>query len=515
MFVKTIVQKGKYHDSVRLMLATNEIKKCEGVDEAAIMMGTDLNKEILERVNLITEEASNSLPDHLIIGIRATTEEFLENAFMKVEDILEARSDSEDNSDYRPKSYDMAKKYLKDLNLAIISIPGQYAGKEALKALKKGLNVLLFSDNVSIEEEIEIKKYASENDLFLMGPDCGTAMINNVPLGFCNKVRKGNVGIVAASGTGLQEVMTLVHKFGLGISQAIGTGGRDLSKDVGGIMMLQGIKVLNEDVDTHVIVILSKPPEKSVAKKLMEYVENEVKKPVVINFLGEEIKSIQPNIYNSKTLEDVAFKIAEIENIKIDELKTSDEELRKMADSLKMNLGEEQKFLKGLYSGGTLNSETLLILEDYIGTVYSNKPIRKENRTKNLINEKLNSCIDLGEDEFTIGRPHPMIDTSLREEYFMRNALKEDVAVIILDIVIGYGINDNPAKVFAKRIKEAKKILREKGKDIIVITYVCGTQEDPQNALEQERLLKEAGAITVATNATAARLAGMIIKDRQ
>src|SRR4030095_10708603 len=127
-----------------------------------------------------------------------------------------------------------------DADIALISVPGDYAAAEALKALAQGLNVMLFFDNVAIADERAIKLYARARTLLVMGPDCGTAIVNGVPLGFANVVRRGDIGLVAASGTGLQEVTCRIHNLGGGISQAIGTGGRDLKDAGGGMPVLQG-----------------------------------------------------------------------------------------------------------------------------------------------------------------------------------------------------------------------------------------------------------------------------------
>src|SRR5690606_14776291 len=125
--------------------------------------------------------------------------------------------------------------------------PGVYAAFEAFRALENNLNVMMFSDNVTVEDEIKLKDLAVKKDLLMMGPDCGTAIINGVGLCFANKIKRGPIGLVAASGTGLQEVTVLIDQFGGGISQAIGVGGRDLSKDVMGRMTLHAINALNAD----------------------------------------------------------------------------------------------------------------------------------------------------------------------------------------------------------------------------------------------------------------------------
>lgn len=516
MLIKTIIRHGEYYDSVKLMIATRELSEFEGIKEAVIVMGTDLNKEVLKRTGLLTPESEAAAPEDLIIAISGESQDAIDKALAAVDVLLNKHDSGNDENEYRPKSFDSAIKTMPDLNFCIISVPGKYAKREAMKALKNGMHVLLFSDNVTKEEELELKNYARDNGLLLMGPDCGTAMINNVPLGFANKIRKGNIGLVGAAGTGMQEVMTLIHKLGGGISQAIGTGGRDLSIEIGGITMLQGIEALNEDDDTKVIVVISKPPAEEISDKVLSYIKENVKKPVVINFIGGDKKKVEAiGKVGATTLEEAAVEAVKLAggNFSSDFRIETDEELRALAKREAKLIKPEQKYLRGLYSGGTLCYESMLVLRDYIGDVYSNTPLNKTMKLEDATKTYGNCCIDYGDDQFTVGRAHPMIDTTFREKEFMKEIEKDDVAVIIMDIVIGYGTHKDPAGVFAKRIKEAKEMLAQKGKHVPIICYICGTDEDPQNWTMQKTKLEEAGAIVVNTNAKASKLAGMIINE--
>lgn len=516
MLIKTIIRHGEYYDSVKLMIATRELSEFEGIKEAVIVMGTDLNKEVLKRTGLLTPESEAAAPEDLIIAISGESQDAIDKALAAVDGLLNKHDSGNDENEYRPKSFDSAKRIMPGLNFCIISVPGKYAKREAMKALKNGMHVLLFSDNVTKEEELELKNYARDNGLLLMGPDCGTAMINNVPLGFANKIRKGNIGLVGAAGTGMQEVMVLIHKLGGGISQAIGTGGRDLSIEIGGITMLQGIEALNEDDDTKVIVVISKPPAEEISDKVLSYIKENVKKPVVINFIGGEKKKVEAiGKVGATTLEEAAVEAVKLAgvNFSSDFRIETDEELRALAKREARLIKPEQKYLRGLYSGGTLCYESMLVLRDYIGDVYSNTPLNKTMKLEDATKTYGNCCIDYGDDQFTVGRAHPMIDTTLREKEFMKEIEKDDVAVIIMDIVIGYGTHKDPAGVFAKRIKEAKEMLAQKGKHVPIICYICGTDEDPQNWTMQKAKLEEAGAIVVDTNAKASKLAGMIINE--
>lgn len=513
MIVKTLIRKGEYHDSVQLMIVTNKISSLEGIEQAAVQMGTELNKEVLKRTGLYDAQSETAGPDDLMISIGGVDDKAIDSAILQVDIIFNERA-NQGGTDYKPKSFDTAMKTLPGLNFCIISVPGRFAKNEAMKALKNNLHVLLFSDNVTIEEEIELKKYAEANGLLLMGPDCGTAMINNVPLGFANNVRKGNIGMVGAAGTGMQEVMTLIHKLGGGMSQAIGTGGRDLKVEVGGITMMQGLDALNKDENTKVIVVISKPPAPEVAKKMLGYIKANVTKPTVVNFIGGDPELIKgTDAVWTTTLEETALcAVYMAKGAKYQDAKPliSDKELEVIAQRETKLLKSEQKYVRGLYSGGTLCYEGILVLQKSVGDVYSNIPLNKKMKLVDVYKSPGHSCIDLGDDEFTVGRAHPMIDTSLREQMFESEAVNPEVAVIILDIVLGYSMNEDPAQVFADKVKKFKAKAKEEGRHFVVISSVCGTEEDPQNSLVQAQKLTEAGIIVMPSNASATRLAGMI-----
>jgi FdrA protein len=510
MVVKTIIRRGEYIDSVKLMIVSKKISQMDGILTAAVQMGTQVNKEALKRTGLLDKEAESASKDDLIISIKGT-KEAVDEAFGQIDTLINYRASGND-SEYRPKTIDSAFKVMPDANFAIVSVPGTYAKREAMKAMEKGLHVLLFSDNVTLEEELELKNFAVKNGLLLMGPDCGTAMINNIALGFTNKVRKGNIGMVGAAGTGMQEVMSLIHKLGFGITQAIGTGGRDLSAKIGGATMLQGLKALNEDKETEVIVLISKPPAAEIADKILEYIIGNCKKPTVVNFIGGESKDVASStVYFATTLEEAALKAVELAGNKKIKSSYSDEELEKIAQKEAKQLKIGQKYIRGLYSGGTLCYEGLLVLKDYVGDVNSNTPLNKKMKLIDPYKPLGHTCLDLGDDEFTVGRPHPMIDTTLREQLFDSETSDPQVAVILLDIVIGYGTHDDPAQVFADLTKKHRAKEEKEGRHLIVISSVIGIEEDPQNALVQEQKLRDVGIIVMPCNAAAARLAGKII----
>jgi succinyl-CoA synthetase alpha subunit len=389
----------------------------------------------------------------------------------------------------------------------LISTPGDYAASEALKALHLGLNVMLFSDNVSGEDEIALKRYARNHGLMVLGPDCGTAILNGVPLGFANMVKRGAIGVVAASGTGMQQVTCLVDRLGLGISQAIGTGGHDLSREVGGITMLQGVEVLAADKATKVIVLVSKPPAAEVAERVLS-AARAARKPVVICFLGVDPKTIVgDNLTPVRTLEDAAYVAAALAKGR----KPKRGQQVKVTKLPKFRRG--QKYVRGLYSGGTFCYEASLLLSEALSPVYSNTPVGNASRLEDVWRSQANTVVDLGDDVFTRGRPHPMIDHRLRNERIASEAADPGTAVILLDIVLGYGSHMAPAEEIVPVISAARKRSTKAGRNLVFVGFVCGTDGDPQNLSRQEAVLRDAGMILCRSNAEAVRLAAEIVRN--
>ncbi|MEC9487880.1 MAG: acyl-CoA synthetase FdrA [Halanaerobium sp.] len=513
MAKKVLIKEGTYYDSVTLMSVAKDVKKLDGVKETVIVMGTDANKEIADAAGLLLPEVEEAQANDLVIVVQGE-EDILDEAFMKIEDTLrEKKAAGDTGQEYKPSTIDGALEVQPDSNLVIISVAGQFAAREARKALNRGLHVMLFSDNVPVEQEIELKKLANEKGLLLMGPDCGTAIINQAPLAFANVVDKGPVGIVAASGTGAQAVSSLVDRLGVGLSQVIGTGGRDLKSKVKGLEMMKDFRALVEDEDTEVIVLVSKPPAKEVSEMIMDEVKK-VDKKVVVNFLGGDPAMVEgTNAVFAGNMEEAAYKAVELargEGQKVAGL--SEEEIRTIVAEETAGMSSEQKYLRGLYTGGTLCSEALLFITNEYGDIYSNIPVKEEYGLKEDLKSIENTVIDLGEDDFTTGRPHPMIEPSLRSERLLEEIEDDKVAVILLDVVIGYGSHMDPAGEVADAIKEAKKAVAERGGYLSVIASVCGTDKDPQNLEAQERKLREVGARVLPTNVQAARVVTEILK---
>ncbi len=513
MVAKTVIRQDVYYDSVALMNLSSKVSEVDGVEEAVVSMGTDMNKELLENVGLNTKESDKAESSDLIIAIKASSEESYENAYKKVDELLNAKKNNEGlTTKMNPKSIKAAIEEFEDANMVVISVPGEFAAREAEKALDKNLHVLIFSDNVSIEDELKLKEKARDKGLLLMGPECGTASINGVGLCFANKVRKGNISLISASGTGLQEVMVQIDKLGGGISQSIGIGGRDLKKEIGGIMMLEGLKVLEKDKASEVIVLVSKPSAKSVEKKILEFVKS-MKTPVVVCFIegsSEEVDKVGASFaYN---LYDAAKKAVELANkdIKIDADK-KDNVLKEQIKEAKQSLNKEQKYVRGLFGGGTLCAEALATLREHLDGMKSNVAKLEEEKLSDTHEYTGNVLIDLGEDEFTQGRPHPMIDPTIRLKKIEKEAEDKTVGVILLDFELGYGAHENPVGATIPAIEKAQKIAKENNREIIFVGYICGTDKDKQDLDSQTKMLQDVGVIIAHSNFEAAKTVAEIL----
>ena len=514
MVLKYLIRKNAYYDSVTLMIITREVKKIEGVKEVIVGMGTELNKELAGNLNLLTLDLQKITPNDFFISLDSVDDDIAEGAFAFVDELLNKKK--AESEDYQPSTIESALKYMPDANLVLISLPGKYAAREVKNALLNDKHVMLFSDNVALEEEIDLKKLARQRGLLMMGPDCGTAIINHVALAFANVVRKGSIGIVGASGTGIQEVTVMIDKLGSGISQAIGTGGRDLKAEVGGIMMIEGLKALQNDPLTEVIVLISKPPDKEVARKVLSILK-EGKKPSVVYFVGGDPGVIKEfGFIPGLSLEDTAHKaVAIAKGLPVEEFTGfSVNGIDKIIQEETKKLKEKQRYIRGLYTGGTLCDEAMIILSALIGDIYSNIPLKPEGKLSDINKSYRHSLIDLGDDEFTRGKPHPMIDPYVRQERILSEAKDREAAIILMDFVLGFGSNPDPAGEMIPYIRKAGEIAAKDGRHICMISSVCGTEEDPQNLIEQERKLKEEGVIVMPSNAQAVRLAAAIVLSR-
>lgn len=468
--LKTEVRSGVYYDSAKLMSLQRSLAGLPGILDAGVVMGTESNKELLAHIGLDTPEVNATKPDDLAIVVKAENEKAADEALAKVDELLAARKNTGDQ-EYQPRSLESAVDLLPDAEWVIISVAGRYAASVTREALRLGKHVHLFSDNVSIEDEIALKKEARELGLMVMGPDCGTAMIDGYGLAFANKIRKGPIGIVAAAGTGLQQVATRIHQLNSGITFGIGTGGRDLKAEVGAITFLQALDVLARDPETKVIVLTSKPPSPKVAEEVLK-VARKAGKPVVVNFIARPITTTRDgNLFFATGLDDAARLAVELANHPPKLTGDEDLPIQKFAP--------RQKYLRGLFSGGTLAYEAQHILYGYVPRVLANSPINKEFKLPDSFVSQENCIVDLGEDEFTVGRLHPMMDNELRIRRLYEEAKDPEVAVILLDVVIGYGSHPNPASEIAPAIAKCIAEAKEDGRHLEVVCVVTGTDEDP------------------------------------
>ena len=501
---KVEVRSGAYYDSVILMQLQRSLAGLPGVLDAGVVMGTAANKDILAQSDLLTPAARDAVADDLVIVIQAENDSAAQAALSQVDELLTKRRGGGIEQEFHPKSLESAVQMLPDAQWVLVSVPGRYAAGVARQALRLGKNVFLYSDNVSLEDETALKQTAAEKGLLVMGPDCGTAIVNGVGLGFANRVRRGPVGLVAASGTGLQQVSSRIHQLGSGITHALGTGGRDLSEPVGAVTARQGLDLLSRDPETRVIVLISKPPSPQVADELLRAARS-ADKPVVVDFIGYSPPARQvDNLHFAATLDKAAdLAVRLLASGQAQGTAPTELDLDRFAPG--------QRYLRGLFSGGTLAYEALLILQGYLPAVYSNAPLDKEYRLANSLVSQAHTIVDLGEDEFTVGRLHPMMDNDLRIRRLQQEAKDPEVAVILLDVVLGSGAHPDPAGELAPAIASARAGAEKAGRYLEVVAVVVGTDEDPQGFDAQVQQLEAAGARVETSNEAAARYVGQLL----
>lgn len=462
MKVLNRVKPGFYADSVALMRIARELQK-DGM-EASLMIGTPSNKALLKESGLLSKEGAKARPDDLIIAVKGR------NAGAALERAEKLLSSGPATPSSLPAEIEGA-------NLVLISVPGEFAAAEARRALERGLNVMMFSDNVPVAEEVALKDYAIERGLLMLGPDCGTALIAGTPIAFANAVPRGAVGIVSASGTGLQEVSCLLARDGHGVSHGIGVGGRDLSAAVGGRMTLAAMDALEADPATKRIIVISKPPSPAVTKKIVARARRG-RKPVVLCLLGSPGLKLSSKVRLARTLEEAAG----------------------ISVSRKTEV-KAKGGIRGLFCGGTLCAEAQIVLMDHGLRVSSNVPVPGAKASG-----ASHRLLDLGADEYTRGHPHPMIEPELRNGHIERALRDKSVGVLLLDLVIGYGAHADPAGLLVGALK------RKNSK--VVIASVTGTEEDPQVYSRQVKTLRNAGVVVADSNAHAARLAAAAVGRR-
>lgn len=509
----SLIKKNSYFDSVTLMGISKRLSTLEGVEQVSVSMGTELNRTLLQDSGMNTPETDSATPNDLMIVFTLAAGGVQQTVLEEIEKALTRRA-ATTSAQHKPAGLKSALDIMPDANMAIISLPGQYAAFEAQKALKNNMHVMLFSDNVSLEEERALKQFAHEKGLLVMGPDCGTAIINQKGLCFANVVRKGRVGLVGASGTGMQEVTVLLDHNGVGISQAIGVGGRDLSEAIGAIMTCDALEALHSDAETDVIILVSKPPYPSVAEKVRTLAAG-FSKPVVLCFLQETPSGAsQGNVHFASTLEEGAIKACALMGVSVNvPCGLNNGEMA----TLRAKLQPAQKQIRGIFCGGTLTEEARIEFKRINASLpcYSNTSKKKEEQLVDPHKCAGNCFVDMGDDAFTVGKPHPMIAPELRSERMAQEAADPACAVILFDVVLGYGSHESPAEVALEGVAKARAVAKARGQEIIFVAYVLGSEQDPQSKKAQEVALQSAGVLLGATNAHAARMAAQIIKEAQ
>lgn len=515
------VKRGMYVDSITLMKLARALSEMEGVEDAAALMATPANLQQLEETGLAPFEGLAAEPgsNDVLLVVRARAEQHATAALEAAEKLLvnaapvdTSQGSGEAAQARQPRSLEEARQMHEQATIAVISVPGMYAALEAQEALRAGLHVFLFSDNVSIDDEVALKRLGAQHERLVMGPDCGTALLNGVGLGFVNVVPTGPVGLVGASGTGMQQVMCLLAEAGQGISQAIGCGGRDLSAEVGGATTLQGLRLLQADEQTRVIVLISKPPAPQVAEHVLAEAASG-QKPVVVAFVGADLSPWQTRyadrLFFARTLTEAAS-LADALSRSTGDTSAAVLPALEVVDPQE-NMppvdGKDSRppYLAALFSGGTLCDEALHLWGQRLGPVYSNIPLNPSWLWREGADQpRGHYALDLGADEYTRGRPHPMIDPEARLKYLRAAASNPDVGVILLDIVLGYCAHPHPASLYAPFIQESLHQALQTGRRLHYVVSLCGTLDDPQRLNFQELRLREAGAETYLSNAEAA-----------
>jgi FdrA protein len=504
MVVRHRLRPQTYFDSVTLMLITSQVRTRPGVDQVVVGMGTDYNLDSLKRLDLYLPELAAATPNDLLICVRAADAASADAAVAAAELALSAKRSGKaggvGGGEPAPATQEGGARVLPEANISLISVPGTFAAAETEKALEAGRHVMLFSDNVSLDDERRLKELAVSKGLLVMGPDCGTAIINGVPLAFANAVRRGPIGLVAASGTGLQEVSSLIHRLGSGVSQAIGVGGRDLSAAIGGRMTLFAARALATDPETKVITLISKPPAAEVLPRLYDELKG-LGKPVVIYFIGADPGEItRAGFIAAEHLEDAAVRSV---TAALGKPPTPLADPAAIAATGRAEAANRPgPFLRALYSGGTLCDEAQRLLQPSFGEIFSNTPVPGCRKLADLYKSTGHTIIDLGDDDFTRGKAHPMIDPSLRQERIDAETRDPEVGLIALDVVLGYGAHPDMAGQMATAVTRARAAV---SRPPIYAATLLGTEDDPQNYRRQHATLTEAGIHVFPSNVALVR----------
>lgn len=506
------IERNRYIDSLETLFATTVLNEQPGITVGAIGMATDVFKDTLAELGLLSDPVKVASGADYVIVAQAEDQAAFDAAVAAVE----AQTTKQDETAEETQTYssvEEAKRLCPEANLCSIAVPGEYALSEVKKALNAGLHCVVFSNNVPLEDEREMKELAREKGLLCMGPDCGVANINGAALVLASVNNRGPFGICGASGVGIQHVAAMLHDAGTGVSQTIGTGGNDLKEPVGGLMMLEGIDALESDPETKYFVLISRKPADSVLKVLLERISR-CKKPRVVYFMGCDRETVEATgAIWAADLDDCGQKALALEGLELP--LESEAELHALAVEAVKRLSGGQKYVRGNFSGGTFMDGAMRAMTPKIGKITSNKPLKPEWQLKDSFVSEGNCCIDYGEEEFTLGRPHPAIDVTIREPAIIREAEDPEVAVILLDVILTPPGHPDPCGSLVPQIEVARRKAAERGNQLIFVASVLGTDRDFQDVNRQRQTLRDAGVLVCSTNHRAALLAGEIIKLKQ
>jgi FdrA protein len=509
---KYIIRRNQYFDSVFLMGINKDLLSQNGVIQSAVLMGTQNNKQLLADIHVSASEIDQAGANDLIVAVIAESEQFAEKALGKLDQLFEKVH--ADPRQIQLRTFEDGLRAKPGANLAVISVPGEFAAREAMKALEKNLNVFIFSSNVSVEDELKLKEFAMGKNLLVMGPDCGTSIIAGKGIGFANRVRKGPIGVIGPSGTGLQEFTCLIHHLGSGISHAIGTGTRDLKDVIGGLTTLTALEMLEKDKATRIVVIISKPVDNKTQARLMARLEN-YRKPVVACFLGSfEMPSAESsNLVFASTIDEAAEKTILISGgVPVQESGGLDKSLiQHEADSY----AEQQKFVRGLFAGGTFCYQAQQILLYSEIDLFSNEPLEGVKNLPDPDKSTGNALLDMGNEYYTLGKPHPMIDGTMRSLRIAQEASDPETAIILLDFILGFNASNDPVGEAIDSIIAARQKAESRNRHLTFVASITGTEEDPQDLTLQRKMLEDAQVIVTHSSASAAKLCAEIINARK
>jgi succinyl-CoA synthetase alpha subunit len=499
-----VIRKNQYYDSVFLMSVNRRISEVKGVQQTAVLMGSPANRQLLVDIGIQDPQIEAAQPNDLIVAVIAETKRIVEAVLGRLDEWLNVVLESAAPSSL-VRTLEEGLTVQPHASLAVISVPGEYAAREAHNALQAGLHVFLFSDNVSVEDELDLKQAASRQGLLVMGPDCGTSLIGGVGLGFANVVRRGSIGAIGAAGTGLQEFTSQVHNAGCGISHAIGTGSRDLSDRIGGLTTFAALEALEADPKTQVIALVSKPPAASTLERLLKRIET-LKKPVIGCFLGVDSGDFpaKSGLQFARTIDEAVRMVVAAVGGKQgpgqEALTRQEQEALEGEMTLR---SPEQKYLRGILAGGTFCYQSQQILRSAGIRIRSNSPFEPKDRLEHPDRSIEHTIVDMGDEYYMVGKPHPMIDGTMRKRRILLESQDPGMAVLYLDFILGYNASLDPVGELVDAIREAKNLARQRGGWLSVVASICGTESDPQGLELQERMLHEAGVLVYHSNATA------------